>query len=38
MRTAAANRGLGVMSADGTLNPTSSINQHRSRGTDKPEL
>jgi hypothetical protein len=30
--------GLGVMSADGTHNPTSTIQQHRSRGTDRPEL
>ena len=29
--------GLGVMSAEGTHDPASSINQHRSRGTDKPE-
>ena len=29
--------GLGAMSADGTHNPTSSINQHRSQGTDRPK-
>jgi hypothetical protein len=29
--------GLGVMSAEGTHNPTSTIQQHRSRRTDRPE-
>ena len=29
--------GLGVMSADGKHNPTSPIQQHRSRQTDRPE-
>ena len=33
-----ANMGLGVMSADGTHNQTPPIQQHRSRGTDRPEL
>jgi hypothetical protein len=30
--------GLGVMSAEGTHNPTSTIQQHRPRGTDRPKL
>ena len=30
--------GLGVMSADGKHNPTSTIHQHSSRGTDRPKL
>jgi hypothetical protein len=29
--------GLGVMSADVTHDPTSAIQQHRSRGTDRPK-
>ena len=29
--------GLGVMSADGKHNPTSTIQQHRSQGTDRPK-
>ena len=29
--------GLGVMSADGQHDPTSTIHQHRSRGTDRSE-
>ena len=29
--------GLGVMSAEDTPYPTSPINQHRSRGTDRPK-
>jgi hypothetical protein len=29
--------GLGVMSADRKHNPASTIYQHRSRGTDRPE-
>jgi hypothetical protein len=28
--------GFGVMSADGTHDPTSPMQQHRSRGTDRP--
>ena len=34
----APNIGLGVMSADVTNCSTSAIQQHRSRGTDWPEL
>jgi hypothetical protein len=29
--------GLGVMPADGTHDPTSPIQQHRSQGTDRPK-
>jgi hypothetical protein len=29
--------GFGVMSAEGTHDPTSTIHQHRSRGTDRPK-